>query len=382
MKALFVHDHKFPYKDGINYYSYGFDEEFFNRYLMIFDELGIVGRDVLISTEESKKATIVKSEVQFQNLKSFSELKSSDIRKKINESISNSDYIIIRLPSVLGLYTLRSAKKLKKPYLIEVVGNAWDSLWSQGGTKKMIAPIMSTLCKKAILGAPYVVYVTEKTLQAAYPTNGQSIACSNVTLHSVSNSLNKRLEKIRNTSFEKKLVIGTCSTLNIYKGQQDVIKAISSLKSQGYAIEYQLVGSGNQEYCKAIAKSYGVSDEVKFLGRLNHDEVFSWLDNIDIYIQPSLTEGLPRAVIEAMSRGCPIMGSDAGGIPELIENEFVFEKGNSESICALIKKTTTKAMLEQSIKNHSNSKEYLKSVLYDRRINFFNKFIEESINIK
>lgn len=380
MKVLFVHDHKFPYKDGIYFHSYGFDAEFFNRYLLVFDELEIIGRDVDISLEESKYIPRVESNIKFLTLKGFGQLKSRKIREDIDKKIASSNYVIIRLPSILGLYAMQRAKSLKKPFLIEVVGSAWDSLWYQSTSKKIFAPVMSGLCKKAISTAPFVVYVTEKFLQGIYPTVGQSISCSNVTLPNVSDSINERLENIKNSNSNKKLIVGTCASLNIYKGQQDIIQAISKLKSQGHNIEYQLVGGGDQSFLKSKAISNGVEEEVKFLGKLNHNDVFSWLDKIDIYVQPSLTEGMPRAVIEAMSRGCPILGSNAGGIPELIDDEFVFEKGNIDSFCTVFNNLTPRVMEEQAKRNHSTSKKYLKSVLYDRRTKFLEKFIEESLN--
>lgn len=379
MKALFIHDHRFPSENGVYYNSYGFDEEFFSRYLLAFDDLEIIGRHVKISEEELENTPEVQSKIKFLTLNSFGQLRLRKVREDINKKISSSDYVIIRLPSILGLYAIRIARNLNKPILVEVVGSAWDSLWYQSTSKKIFAPIMSSLCKKAISKAPFVVYVTEKYLQGVYPTTGQSIACSNVTLPNVIDSVNKRIRNIKRNNPNKKLIVGTCASFNIYKGQQDIIKAISKLKPQGYDIEYQLVGGGDQSFLKSVAKNNGVSEEVNFLGKLNHYEVFKWLDNIDLYVQPSLTEGMPRAVIEAMSRGCPIIGSNAGGIPELIDDEFVFDKGNIDSFCAVFNKFTHKLMAEQAMKNHNNSKKYLKSVLYDRRTEFLKKFIEESV---
>ena len=52
------------------------------------------------------------------------------------------------------------------------------------------------------------------------------------------------------------------------------------------------------------------------------DKVFEWLDTIDLYVQPSLTEGMPRAAIEAMSRGCPVVVSDVGGLKNLVDKNI------------------------------------------------------------
>lgn len=384
MLGLFVHDHRFPQVNKEYYYSYGFDEEFFKRYLSTFDNLSIIGRDTVLKLREQDKVEKVNSGVNFLTIRDLKELKQKATRTKIDEMIKKSDYVIIRLPSILGLYAVRSAKKQGKPYLIEVVGCAWDAFRYQNKSKKIIAPIITSLCKIAIRNAGYVLFVTEDFLQRRYPTSGKSISCSDVTLHSVDESkLTKRLEKISKMELNKKVIIGTCSTVDaLYKGQQYVIKSIAKLKSKGCKIEYQLVGGGDPSYLKSIAKKFGVEDDVRFLGKLKHEDVFDWLDKIDIYVQPSKTEGLPRSVIEAMSRGCPVCGSDVGGIPELIGSEFIFKKGDIMGICEIYEKFTLETMKDQAIKNHKKSKKYIKSVLNQRRTNFFGLFTQEANDAK
>ena len=72
------------------------------------------------------------------------------------------------------------------------------------------------------------------------------------------------------------------------------------------------------------------------MGRLSSKEVFDQLSKIDIYVHPSLQEGLPRAVIEAMSMACPIVASNTAGTPELISNEFIFKNKSPKAISKAI----------------------------------------------
>ncbi|WP_430790429.1 glycosyltransferase [Virgibacillus flavescens] len=377
MLGLFVHDHRFPRIKNEYYHSYGFDEEFFNRYLSIFDELEVIGRESKLKSSLKDKTEKVSPEINFVTIKDLKQLKHKKTRNIINERIKSCDYIVIRVPSILGLYAVRMAKMHKKPYLIEVVGCSWDAIANKGLTKTLPALLITYLTKKAIYSAEYVVYVTEEFLERRYPTKGKNIACSNVTLNSVEeSSLNNRLERINKKNYNEKVIIGTCATIDvIYKGQQDVISAISKLKKEGHNIEYQLVGGGDASYLKDIAEKYGVTDQVKFIGSLRHSDVFRWLDEIDLYVHPSKQEGLSRSIIEAMSRGLPIFSADAGGIHELIEDNYIFDKGNVQQICNIYKKFNLEVMKEQAIKNHNNSKSYLKSVLYKRRLKFFGNFI-------
>ena len=111
-----------------------------------------------------------------------------------------------------------------------------------------------------------------------------------------------------------------------WKGQKYVIKAIADLKNKGITgIEYQLIGSGTGKKLIRYAKKLGVENEVKVIGALPHSEVWKWYDSIDVYVQPSFSEGLCRSIVEAMSRACPIICSDVGGNYELIEKDFLFQ---------------------------------------------------------
>lgn len=377
MRSLFVHDHKFPKNKDEYYYSYGFDKEFFNRYINIFEEIDVIGRYKNIDNIKTNNGKI-EEKIEFLTIRNLSDLLNKNTRKMITKKVSESKYIVVRLPSILGMYVAWKARKMNKPYLTEVVGCYWDAVANKGGLKIIPALILTGLMKRIIKSSSYVVYVTEEFLERRYPTKGRYIACSNVTLNSVNKvDLDRRIEQIEKKD-SKKIIMGTCATVDvIYKGQQDVIKAISILKNQGYEIEYQLVGGGDTSYLESIAKECGVSDQIKFVGPLEHEKVFMWLENIDLYVHPSKQEGLSRAIIEAMSKGCPVFGANAGGIHELIDKEYIFAKGNIKQICSTFKKFNKKTMREQSIKNHNNSKKYLKEILYARRENFFNGFKTE-----
>ena len=98
---------------------------------------------------------------------------------------------------------------------------------------------------------------------------------------------------------------------------------------------------------------------------------------MDLYIQPSLQEGLPRAMIEAMSVGMPIIGSNAGGIPELIDKNCIFKKKNVNEIMSIIKKIDNEFLVAQSQKNYLNSKKFDKNSLNNKR----NAFYKEGLDL-
>ena len=173
--------------------------------------------------------------------------------------------------------------------------------------------------------------------------------------------------------------MGTIGNYNLKtKGQDLVIKAIAQLRKKGITnIEYQLIGSGSEKNLQVLAEKLGVSGQVKFIGTMPHEDIFNWLDSIDIYVQPSYQEGLCRSVVEAMSRACPVICSDACGERELAEKNNIFKcgdwKGLSEEILRMV--SSSELMLADAVRGYAKSQEYQKEVLDKRRRDYYLDFL-------
>ena len=112
------------------------------------------------------------------------------------------------------------------------------------------------------------------------------------------------------------------------------------------------------------------------LGSLPHERVYSWIDGIDIYIQPSFTEGLSRAILEAMSRSCPVICSNVGGNIELGHEDFLFNPGDSKKIGDLLLKATMKDNLALLSKySFIKASNYSEKELDRQRNAFFEEFM-------
>lgn len=300
----------------------------------------------------------------------------NQIRSDLKKSIENADKVIVRSPG--NFYTINAAKiakKLHKPLLVEVTGYIYDG-YRYHGTK--LGPIVARYYDKAaqriIRDADFVLYVTERFLQSHYPTNGKQLGCSDVEIPQLDPQvLTKRLQKIGKNN--DVLTLGTIGFLHIrWKGQQDVIKAMKSLKEKGFKFKYQLVGIGDNSYLKNLAHELGLEKEVEFIGGLPHDEVIRWLKNIDIYIQPSYTEGVCRALVEAMSMACPTITSDGGGNIELCNPGFVFSRGNIQQIEKALVKMDKEMRKKYAQVNFERSANYAKNILDEKRDQFYYQF--------
>ena len=302
------------------------------------------------------------------------------IKEIIKCEIINNDKIIIR--SIGNFYTntaLKYCKKFKKDYLIEVTGFAFDGMWHHSFLGKILAIPREITLKKALRQSPYAVYVTDKMLQKRYKCMGKTLGCSDVELEKIErNTIDLRINKIEKYSSNHVYKLGTAAFLNVkWKGIQDVIKALYELKKKGITnFEYELVGAGDTKYLEKLIRKYDLKNEIKILGVKKHSEVFSWLKEIDIYIQPSYQEGLCRSIIEAMSQACPVIATNAGGNVELIKKEFIFKKGNIKELKNILENQIDKKKLkEQAQMNFEKSKLYEKNILDKKRDEFYNEFI-------
>ncbi|SDP40804.1 Glycosyltransferase involved in cell wall bisynthesis [Eubacterium maltosivorans] len=389
MKVLFVHDGPIIKIDH-EYYGVDYTNDLKERYLKYGDSVTFLMRTrsekndntLNYSKIDSKNFNVI-SVPDFKNPKRyFKAIKKA--KTIIKEAVINHDIIIVRLPSSISMLAIKYAKLIDKPYFVELVACIWDALWNKGILEKIIAPFEFLNLKKAVYHSSFVLYVTDQFLQKRYPTKGRNIGCSDVILlRRNEDILFKRLDKIKNKEQDKTVILGTVAAVNVkFKGQQYVLEALAKLKREGYKnFEYQLIGGGNTSFLSKKAKKLGISLEVKFLGALPHKNVFEWLESIDIYIQPSKQEGLPRALIEAMSMGVPALGSTAGGTPELLEEVFIFNKGDPAEIADRILKLNVKeVLLEQAKRNYYYVEKYNEDALAVKRSDFYLKFLNELQN--
>lgn len=383
MRVVFAHDHIF-YKYNEHYYSTGgLSKEMLERYTSIFDEVIVVSRqreikelDNNLTLASADRVTFIKVP-DFKSVKRY--IKIVEAKTIVTKAVKNSDVIIARLPSSIGDLAVCAAKKNNKPYLSEVVACPWDAYWNHSIKGKVLAPFMYFSLKRKVIKSPYTIYVTNAFLQRRYPTKGKSTNCSNVALTEFDDGvLVKRINRIKSISNSSKLIIGTTAAVNVrYKGQRYIIQALGELKKQGITnFQYQLVGGGDQSFLTSIAEKYDVLDQVKFLGAMPHNKVFEWLETIDLYTQPSRQEGLPRALIEAMSRAVPAFGAKTAGIPELLDDKFIFSntKKNIDEIIKILKSFDKETLTKQARRNYEESKKYDKNVIEERRRNFFEEF--------
>lgn len=133
------------------------------------------------------------------------------------------------------------------------------------------------------------------------------------------------------------VVLVTASRLVLKNGTGDIINSLVSLPDNYKAL---IIGFGeDQEKLELLTADKGLNKRVVFAGRRDHAELPSLLQSSDIFVRPSLSEGLGNSFIEAMAAGLPIIGTPVGGIPDFLfdgETGVFCQPSNPESVAVAV----------------------------------------------
>lgn len=167
-----------------------------------------------------------------------------------------------------------------------------------------------------------------------------SVVHSGINLDRFSNLSVNSADMKRKLGISKgNLVVGTAGRLTHVKGHRYLIEAAGEIVDVRPDTTFVFLGDGKLlNELKNMASRLGIEENVKFLGW--RPDVAEIISTFDIFVLPSLNEGMGRVLIEAMALGKPIVASDVGGIPDLVvdsKNGYLVPVGDVEALVARIR---------------------------------------------
>jgi glycosyltransferase involved in cell wall biosynthesis len=137
-------------------------------------------------------------------------------------------------------------------------------------------------------------------------------------------------------------VVGTVAKLRPVKGVRYFIEAAAMIHARHPSVKFLVVGDGSErERLRSLASRLGLNGHIILAGA--RDDARDLLGLLDVFVLPSLSEGMPWAVLEAMAVGLPVVATRVGGVPELVDDGrtgYLVEPRDAESIsdsvCKLI----------------------------------------------
>jgi hypothetical protein len=249
--------------------------------------------------------------------------------------VARAELVILRMPGVIGLLAAGACRAMRRSYSVEVVGDPVAVLASGaiGRSGRLLAMPAGWLMRWVVRHASGALYVTESTLQRRYPPRPDVpvVSVSGVRLPE-----SAFLPESRRWHPGPIRIVTVGSQEVPYKGHDVLLRAVRRLRSDGVPVSAVIVGDGRlHRDLVDLAATLGVRDVVTFTGAI-HDRtrLLDLLDEASVFALPSRTEGLPRALLEGMARALPAVGSDVGGIPELLDERFLVPVDDPDALAA------------------------------------------------
>jgi glycosyltransferase involved in cell wall biosynthesis len=153
------------------------------------------------------------------------------------------------------------------------------------------------------------------------------------------------------------LIIVFVGNLKPVKGLDQLLKAFKELRGRVNNVRLHIIGRGPLESdLRRQTAHLGVDEEVRFEGEQSPEEVSRWMNAADVVCLPSVNEGVPNVLLEAMACGTPVVASLVGGIPEIVDRGrcgFLVKPGFPGLLAEALEKSLTREWDHDEIRGHT-----------------------------
>jgi glycosyltransferase involved in cell wall biosynthesis len=352
--------------------------DFWARYLSVFDRAKVVARVYPAAQPPDGAIRADGPGVVFHPMPNYVGprqylLKAVAVRKSVSNVVGDSDAVIFRVGSRAASILVPKLRKTGHPYAVEIIGDPYD-VFAAGAIEHPARPLfrwwltreMQCQCRYAVAAA----YVTSRMRQR-YPCPGYVTHYAGIRLRETDFVSQPRAP--RSTEAATLCFVG--SLQQPYKAPDVVIEAVATGVASGLDLHLVVLGDGRyRPVLEAYANRLGLGDRIRFLGPVPPGAaVREQLDGADLFVLPSRADTVPKAMLEAMARGLPCIGSTIGGFPDLLPAEDLVPPGDTVALATKIREIVTdpRRMAAMSARNLTRAQEYREEVLRERRDAFY-----------
>ena len=279
----------------------------------------------------------------------------------------------------MAVYGAAAAKLLGIPHVLTMHGSSTMT----GALRRRIAlrwAIRRSARSIAVSGATQLQFATElgvrKTAFTVIP-NGVPLIEGNAA---------KVREEFRCTDAD--IVILAVGNVDVRKNHRMLVEALVQLQREGLAVPWRLIiagGRGGDQHSHVLdyARSHGIEDRVHIVTQRN--DIADLQALADIFVMPSLWEGLPLAMLEAMVAGKAILASATGGIPEAIvdgRDGILFPPGDLDALVRGLRSVITDGARRRTLGAAAferAKREFTVQVMTDRHLDVYNEVVEQRV---
>jgi len=357
-----------------------FPYSFWARYLTVFESVTVLARVRDLAELSSERQPASGRGVRFLGVPDYTgprqyALCAPAVAAVARKAIQNGSAILLRPTGETVAWVLWYIRKSGRPYGVEVVADPYD-VFGPNAIRHPLRPLFrwwfTRALKRQCASACAAAYVTERALQRRYPPSRAICVTHYSDIELPESAFASGPRRPRRNGKPRIVFVG--SLAQPYKAVDVLIDALAKCQAHVDA-ELVIVGSGRHQIeLEQRAKALGLADRVCFRGQLTTSmKVRAELDSADLFVLPSRVEGLPRAMIEAMARALPCIGSNVGGIPELLPAEDIVPPDNVAALASKIIEVVQQPvrMQQMSARNLTKAGEYKDAVLNARRRAFY-----------
>jgi len=375
--------------DGVVWTDTTYDAAFWDRYLEIFSALRVVARVRDEARAEPHWRRVERAGVVVHAVPHYVGpveyfKKRGVVRTAVAAAVSPGDAVMLRAPGQLSTVMAGVLRRRCQPWAVEVAGDP-DASFGSGASAHPLRAIFRRAFTRQLraqtLEAAAVLYVS-RGLAAKYPptSSADTVVCSDVFLPAEAFAIGPRAHMAQATA----RVITVGSLEQPVKGTSVLIDACAIARRSGLRVSLTIVGGGRlQVDLERQAHAAGLGDLVRFAGLLPSGEaVRAELNAADLFVLPSFTEGLPRALAEAMACALPCLGSDVGGIAELLAPEDTVSAGDAHALAAAMTAVMAdpRRLDQMSERNLRVAREFSEAVLHPRRRDWYARVLARLVS--
>jgi len=233
------------------------------------------------------------------------------VKRYIKKNIKRPDLIHAHYPYLEGHLAIKLGKIWKIPVITSLQGTIMKKIiWSSKIIKKNV---LNTLDNSEC------VFCISKDIKDICIKLG----VSEEKLEIVPNGVNKKIFHPMDRDFARKTVdIDSDGKIVLYvgsympvKGIEYLLKAALTLLEKNKNLVFIFIGRGFEKMSR-------MHSNIKVIGAIEHEKIPFWLNSADLLVLPSLSEGRPNILLEAMACKTPILTTNVGGIPEIVKNNY------------------------------------------------------------
>jgi colanic acid/amylovoran biosynthesis glycosyltransferase len=214
--------------------------------------------------------------------------------------------------------------------------------------------------------AAFAITITERLRKQIHQELGKDIVASiGLAPMGVNPEIFRRTERYAHWTAGGPLRLFSCGRLNPSKGHQDLIRAVALLKESGLSVHLEIAGEdeagGSGYHCDLsnLITDLQLKENVVLLGAVNEQRVLEGLKTAHLFVLASHSEPLGVAIMEAMSCETPVVATNAGGVPELIEHGvdgFLTSPGDPDALAEAISHLAGNANLSEQFSTSGRKK--------------------------